>query len=299
MTDLNEYNSIGRVERETGISRDTLRVWERRYGHPQPLRSPAGERLYSPTDISLLQRVRRLLDQGHKPSKLLGLSANELERIEQVSHPGKVHKLQRAEVDALIDSAKSADVVTFQSLLNGYGQRYGMTQFIHELMSPLLIQVEQQWAQGQLQIHHEHFITQQLTQYIYTRLSKYALPEKPSVILATLPGEQHGLGLLMLMVLLAEQGHRSVNFGVEIPALQLIDAAHQYPVSCVGLTFSMAYPYKKIRSHVNELRSQLDSTISIWLGGEAVAPLRKLGPGVIKLPSFNNLPVSELGSLLS
>ena len=30
--------SIGVVERDTGIDRDTLRVWERRYGFPEPVR---------------------------------------------------------------------------------------------------------------------------------------------------------------------------------------------------------------------------------------------------------------------
>jgi len=31
------YN-ISAVERDTGLSKDTLRVWERRYGFPKPLR---------------------------------------------------------------------------------------------------------------------------------------------------------------------------------------------------------------------------------------------------------------------
>jgi DNA-binding transcriptional regulator YiaG len=37
---------IAAVERDTGLSKDTLRVWERRYGFPQPARDGAGERLY-------------------------------------------------------------------------------------------------------------------------------------------------------------------------------------------------------------------------------------------------------------
>ncbi|HRI93726.1 MAG TPA: MerR family transcriptional regulator, partial [Accumulibacter sp.] len=30
--------NIGAVERDTGLGKDTLRVWERRYGFPQPTR---------------------------------------------------------------------------------------------------------------------------------------------------------------------------------------------------------------------------------------------------------------------
>ena len=39
--------SICVVERDTGIGRDTLRVWDRRYGFPEPVRSEKGERKYS------------------------------------------------------------------------------------------------------------------------------------------------------------------------------------------------------------------------------------------------------------
>ena len=38
--------SIAEVERETGLGKDTLRVWERRYGFPVPLRDALGERAY-------------------------------------------------------------------------------------------------------------------------------------------------------------------------------------------------------------------------------------------------------------
>ncbi|MGE0106807.1 MAG: MerR family DNA-binding transcriptional regulator, partial [Thiomonas sp.] len=38
--------SIAAVERDTGIGKDTLRVWERRYGFPQPHRDASGDRLY-------------------------------------------------------------------------------------------------------------------------------------------------------------------------------------------------------------------------------------------------------------
>ena len=56
--------TIGTVERATGIGRDTLRIWERRYGFPKPVRNEKGERIYSESQLRRLQRIRRLLDQG-------------------------------------------------------------------------------------------------------------------------------------------------------------------------------------------------------------------------------------------
>ena len=36
-------STISDVERDTGVAKETLRVWERRYDFPQPLRDPNGE----------------------------------------------------------------------------------------------------------------------------------------------------------------------------------------------------------------------------------------------------------------
>ena len=55
---------IAAVERETGINKETLRVWERRYGFPAPWRDATGERLYPPEQVHKLRLVRRLMEAG-------------------------------------------------------------------------------------------------------------------------------------------------------------------------------------------------------------------------------------------
>lgn len=62
MTSENIYPT-GVVERDTGIGCDTLRVWERRYGFPGPVRSEKGERIYPELQLRRLQRIRRLLQE--------------------------------------------------------------------------------------------------------------------------------------------------------------------------------------------------------------------------------------------
>ena len=48
------------IAHEIGLTKDTLRVWERRYGFPQPLRSTGGERLYPQEQVTKLLRLRAL-----------------------------------------------------------------------------------------------------------------------------------------------------------------------------------------------------------------------------------------------
>ena len=49
--------NIGAVERETGLSKDLLRMWERRYGFPQPVRDPHGDRRYPIAQVEKLARL--------------------------------------------------------------------------------------------------------------------------------------------------------------------------------------------------------------------------------------------------
>ena len=53
-TDSEPTYNLKAVVRETGLKPDTVRVWERRYGLPQPERTAGGHRLYSQQDISIL-----------------------------------------------------------------------------------------------------------------------------------------------------------------------------------------------------------------------------------------------------
>ena len=64
-------HSIAAVERDTGLQKDTLRVWERRYGFPQPLRDANGERVYPPEQLARLRQIKRLIDQGMRPGKVV------------------------------------------------------------------------------------------------------------------------------------------------------------------------------------------------------------------------------------
>jgi MerR HTH family regulatory protein len=70
--------SITAVERDTGLSKDTLRIWERRYGFPKPERDAAGERAYPMAQVERLRALKRLLDAGHRPGKVVTLSIDEL-----------------------------------------------------------------------------------------------------------------------------------------------------------------------------------------------------------------------------
>src|SRR5438093_1354411 len=70
--------NISAAERETGLSKDVLRMWERRYAFPKPSRDENGERQYSIGDVGKLRAIKRLMDVGMRPGKIIALSNEEL-----------------------------------------------------------------------------------------------------------------------------------------------------------------------------------------------------------------------------
>ena len=76
---MNEQNyRIGLTTQITGIRPETLRAWERRYSVVKPIRTEAGDRLYTQADIDRLLLIKRLVDNGDAISAVANLSHDTL-----------------------------------------------------------------------------------------------------------------------------------------------------------------------------------------------------------------------------
>lgn len=282
-------HSIGTVERDTGIKRDTLRVWERRYGFPEPVRNDKGERLYPDEQLRQLQRVRRLLDQGCRAGKLLPPDENSLNGLESEllavapSDPG---------VESILEAVKNGDSEQLTQRFNRLYKQQGLAGFIMQTVAPLVQTVGERWASGEIDIFEEHFISQQLMRFVNVEIAKIQITaKKPRVLLATLPGEEHTLGLLMVGALLSANDISTINLGSEIPMDQIKSAVDKFNIDTVGITFSGAYQYNQIRNDLIEMRDLIPEEVDIWVGGEGVHRLRKLPAGVTKFRTLEAIPI--------
>lgn len=274
--------AIGSVERDTGIGRDTLRIWERRYGFPTPERNTKGERVYSDSQVRRLQVIRRLLDQGLRPGKVvplgdeaLGALAGTLPEISSGADP----------VDAthaeLIALAAAGDLAGLNTALEQALARDGLRDFVLHTFAPLTGTVGELWAGGRLQVFEEHLITRHLVRFLDVATSRLGRPPgSPRVLLATLPGERHTLGLLMVEALLWHSGHATLSLGTDIPMEQILAAVRRTKVQTVALSFSACYPRGPVRAHLEELADRLPQGVSVWIGGAGVRRLPRLPPSV-------------------
>ncbi|HSN71883.1 MAG TPA: MerR family transcriptional regulator, partial [Steroidobacteraceae bacterium] len=73
--------SIKAVAHATGLTVETLRAWERRYGVIRPERDATGRRVYGAADVVRLRRLREATERGHPIGRIAGLTDAQLSAL--------------------------------------------------------------------------------------------------------------------------------------------------------------------------------------------------------------------------
>jgi DNA-binding transcriptional MerR regulator/methylmalonyl-CoA mutase cobalamin-binding subunit len=279
--------NISAAERETGLSKDVLRMWERRYGFPKPLRDDNGERQYTPADMSKLRAIKRLMDAGLRPGKIINQSVDELNALADTRSTPRQDALTPALEHDVLALLQTHDLGGIQHMLANLLMRQGLQRFVLETLTPLNRAVGEAWMRGELQVFEEHLYTEQLQVALRTAINAFPrLPGSPKVLLTTFPSEQHGLGLLMVEALLAPEGAQCVSLGPQTPLDDIRRAAIAHKAHILALSFSGAFPLRQATEGLATLRRQLPSSVTLWAGGELTRRVRKTIPGVVLIPDL-------------
>ncbi len=285
MTDLSSPAvpglNIAGAERATGLSKDTLRVWERRYGFPKPERDASGERLYPAEQIERLRLLKRLIDAGERPGRLMALTQDDLEaRLRRL--PATAVSVPAVEVGEYVEILKSHDIERLRRQLGRARERLGLARFVVDLVAPLNTHVGDAWMSGQLHIFEEHLYTESMQVILRDAIARVPVhgEGRPRVLLTTFPHEPHGLGLLMAEALLSLEGARCVSLGTGTPLWDIALAAQAQRADVVALSFSGYLNPNQVVEGLAELRQKLPAPIELWAGGAAPALHRRPVAGV-------------------
>jgi len=278
---------IGAVERETGLSKDLLRMWERRYGFPEPVRNEKGERRYSAPEVARLRAVKRLMDAGMRPGRIVRCTLQELNLLgDRQSGPPDVPP-NPAFVSETFALLQRHDASRLRNALADLLMRQGLQRFVLDTITPLNRAVGEAWMRGELQIFEEHLYTEQLQVALRTAINAFPRQAgRPRVLLTTFPGEQHSLGLLMVEALLVPEGAQCISLGAGTPQDDLPRAALAYGADIVALSFSGVYPLRRAIAELAALRRHLPRNITLWAGGGMTARLRRPVAGVVLIPGL-------------
>ena len=276
---------IAAAAQEMGLAKDTLRVWERRYGFPQPMRSPGGERLYPQEQVTKLRLVKRLLDAGHRPSKILGQSIDVLQHLAKSAGVGR--DASEAELDHLIALLRASAYDEFRFGVLKWATRDGLRRFVLDVAAPLSARFGNASAAGTLKSYHEHLFRETIQSTL--RMLMDPLSEavrgrgvRPRVLLTTLSSERHGLSTLMAeaMFTLAECECECLRLSWRTSLHHVVDAVAAHQIDIVALPFTATRAPQSIVNGLTELRKRLPPHVGVWVEGSTPALRRKFQDGV-------------------
>lgn len=277
--------SIGALSRATGVPVETLRTWEARYGFPVPERKPSGHRVYPTASIPRLLRIAEALARGHRAGQVVAASDSDLDELLQVTPaappaPAMAPPSMRS-TEVLLDHVERFDADRLTRALLGEWARREPVDFLEHVIAPLVRAVGQAWEERRLEVRHEHFLSERVGDLLRSlRLPLEERARGPLVVLGSLPGESHGLGLQMVALVLAAAGCRLLFLGTEVPPDQIATLARDLGARALGLSISAATGGAASNAQLRRLRAALPRRIQLLVGG-AGAPKKSEGIEVI------------------
>lgn len=275
--------SIGALSRATGIPVETLRTWESRYGFPIPERRPSGHRVYPLAIVPRLGRIAEALARGHRAGQVVPASDAELRQLLAAAptppaSPADALSRGTGEIRQFLNLVESFASDRLTHALLSASARLGPLAFLETVVAPLLRAVGEAWAEGRMQVRHEHFVSERLGDVLRSlRLPLEERASGPLVVLSTLPGEAHGLGLQMAALVVAFAGCRVLYLGTETPVPDVVSLTRDLGARALALSVSASGRRPRTAALVRRVRGLLPRRTALLVGGTG-APLPS--PGV-------------------
>ena len=134
-----DWLPIREVARQTGVNAVTLRAWERRYGLIVPHRTAKGHRLYSQEHVQRVMTILTWLNRGVSVSRIKSLIDSEQPETDSLDDDWSALRNRLQTAIGQLAERKVDDV--FNQAMSLYPPRTLCAQ----LMSPLLVELEQRW----------------------------------------------------------------------------------------------------------------------------------------------------------
>jgi len=264
---------ISTVAELTGIPRNTLIAWERRYGLVAPKRHANGYRSYSEQDVAELLRIKNALNAGLKISEAISLV--------------KSRKEERVRDSASTTQVSSSPFEGFkEDLLDALGNyRGGEAQRIlakcltipfrtrlHQIYFPVLREAGLRWVAGEWSVAQEHYTSGIIKAHLATLFINTTQPSlsAPHAVCTTLPHEEHEIGALALAIQLSMDGYRVSYLGGKLPAADLVDFCEKQKPVLVCLSCITLPEGYNLSDYLDEIQAVPATGARTIIGGERI-----------------------------
>ncbi|MCB9778313.1 MAG: MerR family transcriptional regulator [Alphaproteobacteria bacterium] len=263
---------INAVSEMTGVPSPTLRAWERRYGIPVPTRTDKGYRVYRPSDVEQVARLRDLCDQGMAAADAARLVKEQAAPLPEV----RGIDLEADPYDVMADRLMQA-IIAFDP----EGVRHqvracltmGTASTVYErIFAPVQRRVGDAWHAGTLSVAQEHLASAAISDASRMLLQ---LVQPPSAsrraIIGCFADEQHDIALYGLAFRLAQWGYRVVVLGARTPPDAIADAVIHGAPDFIGLSLTLSPPPDQVAEHAAAYVRAADDVPMVIGGAGAVA----------------------------
>lgn len=260
--------SIKAVAQATGLTVETLRAWERRYGIVVPTRDAGGRRVYRPEDVLRLRRLREATERGHPIGRLAGLSEDRLADLLHEPADRRARATSNAFVERILESARHFRSADCEQALTLAIAMLPPPQLVSDVLQPLLREVGERWHRGEFAISQERLVSSIVRRHVGLMLDAYdRSARRPPLLFATLPGERHELGLLLTAMMCASRGFKVHYLGPDLPPAEIGRYAREVGAVVVALSVVLQESLPDVAAQLEELSVQLPDGVPVWLGG--------------------------------
>ena len=269
---------IHRVAKLTGLSKDVIRVWERRFGVLKPTRGANRYRNYSDEDVALLRYLKEQLDSGGSIGELARLGREELLNRMRAASPrasfidNTFDRLLRE----LLSALDPFDRVMFEKRLNGAVAVVPFEEALHGILLPLQEQVGRLWHDGHVNVALEHYVTKQIQQKIFSAMNQLPVAEfGAKVLVACPPGEEHDIAALAVAYRCRVRGCRVYYLGANVPVTALTKLCHEVKPDLTIISFPLTLPEAKATEVIQALAQEVSPASRLTVGGYGALAMRE------------------------
>jgi len=270
---------IHRVAKLTGLSKDVIRVWERRFGILKPTRGANRYRNYSDEDVALLRFLKEQLDAGGSIGELAKLGREELLGRARASAPRAsfVDNTFSRLLRELLSTLNPFDRVLFEKRLNGAVAVVPFEEALHGILLPLQEQIGQLWHEGHIDVAIEHYVTKHIQQKIFSAMNQLPVAEfGAKVIVACPPGEEHDIAALTVAYRCRVRGCRVYYLGANVPVASLANLCGKVEPDLTIISFPLALSDDKATELVQALADEVSPVSNLAVGGHGALAMRDL-----------------------
>jgi DNA-binding transcriptional MerR regulator len=259
-----------------GITPATLRAWERRYRAVDPVRSEAGQRLYSDEEVERLRKIRLLSEAGRAVSTVAGLGEEELDRLlaedREATAPVLEPRGGAGETGVVVSESlefiRRLEPDELDRTLRRACLEVGPFRFVDEILVPILVGIGEEWRAGQMGPASEHLASGVIRRIMEWLLRSLAVVNgAPLLLVGTPAGQVHEFGALMAGIVAAGAGWRVAYLGPDLPSEEIARGALGLGARAIALSALRTGHEEQIEVEVLRLRELLPERIDIFIGG--------------------------------